>query len=149
MNNTRSFPSNDLAGLHKLRGLIIDMDGVLWQGDLPLPGLHDFFEVLRQREIKFVLATNNNTQTPDGFVLKARQLGVEIMSEQVVTASIATVRYLRLNYPPGSRIYVVSEAPLKCLITEAGFTLIPHTGQVVHVVIPGAEETGGSAISFR
>ncbi len=119
----QTFHSNDLAGLHKLRGMIIDMDGVLWHGDLPLPGLHKFFDVLRQRDIKFVLATNNNTQTPEGFVLKAKRLGVDIVPEQVVTASIATIHYLRLNYSPGSRIYVIGEAPLKGLIAEAAFTL--------------------------
>ena len=31
--------SNDLAGLRKLKGLVIDMDGVLWHGDTPMPGL--------------------------------------------------------------------------------------------------------------
>lgn len=115
--------ANDLAGLRKLKGLIIDMDGVLWQGDMPLPGLHEFFDVLKLRQIKFMLATNNNTQTPEGFVQKARRMGLDVLPEQVVTAAIATVHYLRLNYPPGSRIYVVGEAPLKGLICEAGFTL--------------------------
>ncbi|MGZ9220744.1 MAG: hypothetical protein ACXW4Q_01435, partial [Anaerolineales bacterium] len=59
--------SNDLAELRKISGLVIDMDGVLWQGEAPMPGLHEFFEILRRRAIKFVLATNNNTQTPEGF----------------------------------------------------------------------------------
>jgi 4-nitrophenyl phosphatase len=115
--------SNDPAKLRTLKGLIIDMDGVLWQGDTALPGLHEFFDTLKQRQIKFVLATNNNTQTSDGFVQKARRMGVAVLPEQVVTAAIATVHYLRLTYPPGSRIYVVGEAPLKGLIAEAGFTL--------------------------
>lgn len=115
--------SSDLTELRKLKGLIIDMDGVLWQGDTALPGLHEFFDILKQRQIKFVLATNNNTQTPDGFVQKARRMGIDVPREQVVTAAIATVHYLRLTYPPGSCIYVVGEAPLKGLIAEAGFTL--------------------------
>jgi 4-nitrophenyl phosphatase len=115
--------SNDLAALLKLRGLVIDMDGVLWHGDAPMPGLKDFFDVLKRRQIKFVLATNNNTQRPEGFAEKARKLGVEVLPEQVVTASTATVHYLRMTYPRGSRIYVVGEAALKGLISEAGFTL--------------------------
>ena len=114
----QSIRSNDLAELCKLRGLVIDMDGVLWQGDIPMPGLHEFFDVLKRRQIKFVLATNNNTQTPEGFVQKARKLGIEVSPEQV-----ATVDYLCAKYPPGSRIYVVGEAALKGLISQAGFTL--------------------------
>jgi len=114
---------NDFADLHKLNGLVIDMDGVLWQGDTPMPGLHAFFDILRRRQIKFVLATNNNTQTPEGFAQKAGKMGVEVLPEQVITAAVATVHYLRSKYPPGSRIYVVGEAALKGLISEAGFTL--------------------------
>ncbi len=115
------FRSNDIAELRKLRGLVIDMDGVLWQGDTPMTGLHQFFDVLKQRQIKFVLATNNNTQTPEGFVQKADKLGVEVLPDQVVTASVATVHYLCSKYPPGSRIYVVGEAALKGLVSGAGF----------------------------
>jgi 4-nitrophenyl phosphatase len=119
----QSIRTNDLAGLRTLKGLVIDMDGVLWQGDTPMRGLHEFFNVLKRRQIKFVLATNNNTQTPEGFMQKARKLGVEVLPEQVITAAVATVHYLRLTYPTGSRIYVVGEAALKGLISEAGFTL--------------------------
>src|SRR5262245_14258590 len=115
--------SNDIAELLKLKGLVIDMDGVLWQGETPLPGIHEFFDILKRRRIKYILATNNNTQTPEGFVQKARRMGVEVQPEQVVTAAVATVHYLCFKYPAGSRIYVVGEAALKRLISEAGFTL--------------------------
>lgn len=120
MQTTRS---NDITELRKLKGLVIDMDGVLWQGDTPMPGLLEFFDVLHRRQIKFVLATNNNTQTPEGFVQKAKKLGVEVRPDQVVTAAVATVDYLCSKYPPKSRIYVVGEAALKGLISDAGFTL--------------------------
>jgi 4-nitrophenyl phosphatase len=115
--------ANDLVELRKLKGLVIDMDGVLWQGDIAMPGLNEFFDVLKQRQIKFVLATNNNTQSPEGFVQKARKLGVEVLPEQVVTAAVATVHYLCSKYPLGSRLYVVGEAALKGLISGAGFIL--------------------------
>lgn len=127
-----SVRSNNIQELQKIKGLIIDMDGVLWQGDTPMPGLSRFFDVLRKRQIKFILATNNNTQTPEGFVKKARKLGVDVQPEQVVTAAVATVHYLRSKYLPGSRIYVVGEAALKGLITDAGFTL---TDTDVHAVV--------------
>ena len=109
--------------LSRLRGLVIDMDGVLWHGEEPLPGLLEFFDVLKRRQIRFILATNNNTQTPEGFVQKARRMGIELQPDQVVTAGVATVHFLGSKYPAGSRIYVVGEAALKGLITDAGFVL--------------------------
>ncbi|MEO8357268.1 MAG: HAD-IIA family hydrolase [Chloroflexota bacterium] len=123
---------NELSELRTLKGLVIDMDGVLWQGNTPMPGLHEFFNVLQERQIKFILATNNNTQTPQGFVEKARSMGVEVLPDQVVNAAVATVHYLCSKYPPGSRIYVVGEAALKGLISDAGFELADID---VHVVV--------------
>lgn len=124
--------SNELA---KLKGLIIDMDGVLWHGDTAMPGLQEFFKVLRQRGIKFVLATNNNTQKPMGFVQKARKMGVEVQVEQVVNAAVATAHYLQMTYPPGSRVYVVGETALKELICEAGLTLADTNVRAVVVTL--------------
>jgi 4-nitrophenyl phosphatase len=114
---------NDRAALRRLKGLIIDMDGVLWQGDVPMPGLQEFFQVLKERRIRFILATNNNTRRPEGFAEKARKMGVEVQPEQVINASVATVEYLRSKYPAGSNIYVIGEAALKSLISEAGFII--------------------------
>ena len=124
-------PQNNLDGLKSLRGLIIDMDGVLWHSDKPVPGLIRFFDVLRQKEIKFVLATNNNTQTLQGFVDKAARFGVEIKLGEVVNASVATVDYLKAHYPAGSRVYVVGEPPLKALISQAGFELADSNAAAV------------------
>ena len=53
-----------MTSLSSIRHLIIDMDGVLWHGETALPSLVEFFAFLRRRSIRFVLATNNASQTP-------------------------------------------------------------------------------------
>jgi 4-nitrophenyl phosphatase len=118
--------------LHALRGLVIDMDGVLWQADQPLPGLKEFFDVMQRRGIKFILATNNNTMLPEGFVKKAAGMGVEVTTDEIMTASIATVDYLQSRYPQGSRVYVVGETPLKNMVAAGGYEVTDH--DVVAVV---------------
>lgn len=109
--------------LGSIRGLVIDMDGVLWHGDQALPGAHDFFDVLGKKEIKYLLATNNPSRTPEGFAAKAKRLGLRVRREQVITSGIATVEYLGKTYPPGSRIYPICGRALKDLIKGAGFIL--------------------------
>ncbi len=61
---TRSGPARDLSAL---RGLVIDMDGVLWHGEAPLQGLAQFFQTLEALDIKYVLATNNPSKRPEEF----------------------------------------------------------------------------------
>src|SRR3989304_6255440 len=93
-----SLPSVDcfltMPSLSTVRNLIIDMDGVLWRGDTPLPGLIDFFEFLRAHQIRFVLATNNASQTPEQYVAKLARLGVTVASEEILTSAQAAAIYL-------------------------------------------------------
>ncbi len=109
--------------LASIKGLIIDMDGVLWHGPDPLPGLARFFATLRRRGMRFVLATNNNTMAPEGFVEKAKKFGVEVARGEIVTASLATISYLKDHFDPGAPVYVIGEPPFKKMIAEAGYSL--------------------------
>ena len=56
--------------LNSIHALIIDMDGVLYLGDTPLPGLDVFFAFLREYDISFQLVTNNSSATPAMYVAK-------------------------------------------------------------------------------
>jgi 4-nitrophenyl phosphatase len=125
--------SQDLEGLRSLRGLLLDMDGVLWHGDKPLPGLVELFDVLQRRGIQFILATNNPSQRPEGFAQKARRMGVVVDPGQVISSGLATVHYLKRRYAPGSRIHVIGEPALKEMVASAGFELADE--RVLAVVV--------------
>jgi 4-nitrophenyl phosphatase len=82
-----------LQELRALRALIIDMDGVLWWGNTPAPGLSDFFCLLRERAIRFRLATNNPTRTPAEYVQKLESMGVEVSADDIITSGMVTADY--------------------------------------------------------
>ncbi len=90
-----------MTSLADITHLVIDLDGVLYRGDQPLPGLREFFAFLRQRPIPFILATNNSTRTPQEVVGKLARMGVEVFPEEVLTSGQATARYLAREYPRG------------------------------------------------
>jgi 4-nitrophenyl phosphatase len=111
-----------MNSLHDMRGAVIDMDGVLWEGDRPLPGLVELFNALRRRQIRFVLATNNASRTPEQYVAKLARMGVTVAADEIFTSSLATAIYLRERSPSGARLYVVGEDGLLRALSEAGFT---------------------------
>jgi 4-nitrophenyl phosphatase len=113
----------DYSELRTLEGLVLDMDGVLWHGVKPMPGLQDFFEVLNERGMRYVFATNNPSQRPEGFAAKAAQFGLTVDPQDVITSVTATLHYLKKSYPPGTRIHVIGQPPMKDQIEEAGFIL--------------------------
>jgi 4-nitrophenyl phosphatase len=103
---------------------IIDMDGVLWHGDQPLPGLVEFFATLRERQIRFILATNNASQTAGQYVDKLARMGVEVESGEILTSAMATALYLAQHTDPAStRVFVIGEKGARQPLIEQGFTL--------------------------
>lgn len=101
--------------------LILDMDGVLWRGETPMPGLAPFFDTLQSLNIGFALATNNATKTTDLYVQKLARFGVNVDPEQIVTSSEAAATYLHTHFHPGTRVYVVGEVGLQQAVAAQGF----------------------------
>lgn len=134
-----------------IKALIIDMDGVLWHGDQPMPGLAEFFQTLRDLQIRFILATNNASLTQEQYVNKLAQMGVEVFRDEILTSSMATALYLsQHNNPAECRVFVIGEDGAKQPLLDHGFTLTdlyelnddkdnPNMG--AHIVVCGKDST--------
>jgi 4-nitrophenyl phosphatase len=109
--------------LESVRNLIIDMDGVLYLGDTPMPGLTAFFAFLKAHGIRFQLVTNNSTLTPCMYTQKMARMGVTVRKDEVLTSSIATADYLARRYPQGGKVYAIGEEGLMDALQAAGFVL--------------------------
>ncbi|MBI3363027.1 MAG: HAD-IIA family hydrolase [Chloroflexi bacterium] len=112
-----------MSNLASIRHLIIDMDGVLWEGDRPLPGLVGFFATLRRLNITFVLATNNASQTPEQYIAKCARMGVEISRDEILSSAQATALYLSQQSSNGARVFALGEDGVRNALTERGFSL--------------------------
>jgi 4-nitrophenyl phosphatase len=107
-----------------IRALIIDMDGVLWHGEHPMPGLLEFFQLLRDRQLPFILATNNAGMTQDEYVVKLARMGVSVTANEILTSSMATALYLAQHYDPAAtRVFVIGAEGARRPLLEKGFTL--------------------------
>lgn len=113
------------------------MDGVLWRGDTPMPGLVNFFVTLRAAGIGFVLATNNATKTAAMYTERLARFGVAVPPEQILTSAEVAAFYLAGHYPAGSAVYVIGAKGLHQAVTAQGFRIIP----------PDEVRAGGKAVA--
>jgi 4-nitrophenyl phosphatase len=120
-----------MSGLANLRGLVIDLDGVLWRGKERLPGVAEFFDFLMAREMRFLIATNNASRTREDFAAQVNAIGGRVSPEQMLTSSVATARYLTHVLPRGAKILPVGEEGLIRALAEAGFTLVERGADAV------------------
>lgn len=118
--------------LRGVRGLIMDMDGVLYRGNEPTPGLTDFFAFLDREGIRYLLLTNNSTTLPAGYVKKLAAMGVTVPAESILTSGLVMKTYLQAHYPAGTRIYgVCMEALQHLLLADTGYVWDEERPQVV------------------
>ncbi|NOQ13183.1 MAG: HAD-IIA family hydrolase [Methyloprofundus sp.] len=138
------------APFTNIHALIIDMDGVLWHGEQAIAGLNDFFQVLREKEIPFVLATNNASHTNAQYINKLARMGVAVVAKEILTSGMATALYLAQHKDPANtRVFVLGEDGAIQPLQEQGFTLTElyqlntdeTPGQGADVVVCGKDES--------
>jgi len=111
-----------LVNISNIHALILDMDGVIWRGSRPIGDLPHIFNTISNKNLKFVLATNNSTLTVDQYVKKLREFGVLVEQWQVVNSSQATGTYLQKKFPEGGNVFTIGEVGLIETLDEYGFT---------------------------
>jgi 4-nitrophenyl phosphatase len=111
---------NKLAGVHCL---LLDLDGVVYEGDTPLPGAVDFFPFMRQAGIHFRLVTNNSSRTRGMYVDKLARMGIVVAEDDVFTSGMATARHLAGIAKPGTHVFVIGETGLIEELRAVGFEI--------------------------
>jgi 4-nitrophenyl phosphatase len=109
--------------LKNIKGLVLDMDGVLWRENEAIGDLNATFTKFEKAGLKFIMATNNSTKTPEQYVEKLASLGANVRSDQIITSGMGVAYLLQKRFPQRGSIHVVGEPSLKKTIEEAGFTL--------------------------
>ncbi len=105
----------------EINNIILDMDGVLYTGELPIGNLAKIFDEIRKRKYKLMLATNNSTLSPDSYVAKLKKFGVSVKPEQIINSAEATMEYIKTHFPERKRIFMVGEIGLSKAIRKYGF----------------------------
>lgn len=104
-------------------GLLIDMDGVIYGGDILIPGADDFIAKLIRQDIPFMFMTNNSQRTPLEVVRKLKKLGITVSENHVYTSAMATGKFLADQEPNGTA-YVLGEGGLLTSLHQSGLTLV-------------------------
>lgn len=127
--------------MDNIRGLIIDMDGVLWKDSEPIGDLPAIFDKIHDCGLKMILATNNATRTVDEYHKKLRNFGVELDDWQIINTSQAVGNYLQEKYPQGANVYVLGQPSLKDTLRDYGMRIINEDDKLADVVVAALDFT--------
>ncbi len=120
--------------LSRFNAVLLDMDGVLYRGKMPLPGVNDLLALFEERGITYACVTNNATLTPAQFEAKLAGMDIRVPAERIVTSPIATRRFLESEAPRGTGIYCIGMAGLREALFGDGY-FVEDDRQPAYVVV--------------
>ncbi len=121
--------------MQPVRGVLLDIDGVLHVSMQPIRGAAEALHWLEQHGYATCFVTNTTTLARATLAERLQATGLPVGEEHLITAPVATANYIRQHYP-GKRCWVLTKGDTAA--DFAGIELVESGADVV--VIGGAEE---------
>jgi glycerol-1-phosphatase len=117
-----------------MAAVVLDLDGVLWLGDEPLPGAAEAVTRFRAAGLAVGFMTNNSSLPVAGYVEKLGRFGVEVDPSEVLTSALAAADLLAADLSPGSKVLACSGPGVVEALEARGFEVV-DTGPAEAVVV--------------
>jgi HAD superfamily hydrolase (TIGR01450 family) len=121
---------------------IFDLDGCVWIGDEPTPGVLDALEQLREAGKRVAYATNDPRSATEDYVARLWRIGIRASLRDVVTVGGAT-QFLLAETRTGRTAFVIGTGSLRRHVADAGCRLLNGTdlaSRAEVVVVGGTEQ---------
>jgi HAD superfamily hydrolase (TIGR01450 family) len=110
-----------------VRGVLLDVDGVLHVGWRPVPGASESLGSLRAAGVPHLLLTNTTTTSRASLGRRLREVGLPVDDAALLTAPVATAAFLRRRHP-GARCYLIAKGDVADDFLAAGIDLVADEG---------------------
>ncbi len=102
-----------------IRGVLFDLDGVLYNGQAPIAGAADAVNAVRRMGLDTLFVTNTTSRPRTAVAAKLAAFGIAAVAERILTPPIAAANWIRRN-AAGPAALFVPEA------TKADFAGLPQ-----------------------
>lgn len=131
MKNLNAF---ELTKTKKL--FLLDMDGTVYHGDVPIPGAVDFIEDLRRRGIEYVFMTNNSSRSADAYLEKLGRLEFYAEKKNILTSGQAAARFL-CEKKRNASVYVMGTRYLREEVASFGLDVRTEPAEDIDFLLVG------------
>jgi phospholysine phosphohistidine inorganic pyrophosphate phosphatase len=116
-----------------MRGVLIDLDGVIWESDQVVHGAPEAVDWLNAQGIPYLFVTNTTSRPVRLIADKLIRLGIHTEIEKILTPPIAAAEWLTAN-APGPTVLLVPDATKEDFVTIKSAELTEATDLAAVVV---------------
>jgi 4-nitrophenyl phosphatase len=104
--------------------LLVDLDGVVYRGDDPVPGVAELLMRRANAGDDVVYVTNNSMHYRADYVRRLTDLGAPVAADRIVSAPRATALYLQERHPEVRRVLAVGAGGLDRELRDVGLEVV-------------------------
>jgi len=109
---------------------LIDMDGVLVEGQNAIPGAVDFIQRLKDGGHKYLILTNNSRYPPTDLQHRLQSSGINVEADHIYSSAMATAAFVEAQKPDGTA-YVLGDTGLYQALAKVGYNLTDYNPDYV------------------
>ncbi|KAK4686396.1 4-nitrophenyl phosphatase, partial [Tremellales sp. Uapishka_1] len=106
---------------------LLDCDGVIYHGNVVVPGVPETLSMLRKAGKRIIFVTNNARKSRRQYKETFDKLGIEASVEEIFGSAYASAVYVSqiLNFPKDKRVYVIGQEGIEEELDAVG---VAHCG---------------------
>lgn len=98
--------SDKLVSMRTVQGILFDLDGVIYDGETPIPGATATVDWARERKIPFLFVTNTTSRPRSAIVDKLDRMGVQAAEDDIWTPAAAATLWLQSHAAEPAALFV-------------------------------------------
>jgi NagD protein len=110
-----------IEAIREKKGFMCDMDGVIYHGEILLPGVREFVEWLEGNGKSFLFLTNSSERSPLELRQRLQRMGLDVPEGHFYTSALATAKFLA-GQAPGCTAYIVGASGLQNAFYDVGIS---------------------------
>ena len=118
-----------MAKLRKLKHVALDMDGTIYMGATLFPYTKPFLAGVKELGLRYSFLTNNPSSSIADYLAKLARLGVAATEEEMYTTALATIDYIKTNYPEAKRLFLLGTPSMVSEFEKAGFESVADSAE--------------------
>ncbi|MEZ4859863.1 MAG: HAD-IIA family hydrolase [Caldilineaceae bacterium] len=119
-----SYSAEQVAKLAGVRAVLFDMDGVIYVGNQPLPGVQEMLDYLDGSGRRWLCITNNASNTSQMFADKLAKMNIKADPAHILGSAEATAAWLAEQAPQRGKVIMLGMEGLRSALLNEGFTLV-------------------------
>ncbi len=105
----------------QIKALILDIDGVLWKGEIPIGNLERIFTKIIENSINYCFVTNNSSKSISEYTKKFKKFRIPVNEDQFFTSGQVAADLLGERFPGGGNVFIIGMDGLVRNLSKRGF----------------------------